>query len=67
MQIICNPAEVLFLAYQTGALHVLERFASTRSFSNKVKKVKTRKGTQEFAFTVCHRYKYAFFSETYDF
>ncbi len=28
---------MLFLAYQTGALHILESFASTRIFSNKVK------------------------------
>ncbi len=25
---ICNPAKVLFLSYQTGALHVLESFVS---------------------------------------
>ncbi len=29
MQIIRNPVKMLFLAYQTGALHILERFAST--------------------------------------
>ncbi len=32
-----NRAKLLFLAYQTGALHNLESFASLRSFSNKVK------------------------------
>ncbi len=40
MQIICNPAKVLF-AYQSGALHILEIFASARSFSNKMKSKNT--------------------------
>ncbi len=32
----------MFLEYQTGALHILKGFASTRSFSKKLK-VKSRK------------------------
>ncbi len=40
-----NRAKVLFLAHQTGALHILESFASMRSFSNKVHKNKNTKKT----------------------
>ncbi len=41
MQTICNPAKVLFFAYQTGALHIFESFASARNFSNKMKSKNT--------------------------
>ncbi len=45
---------MLFLAYQTGALHILESFVSKRIFSNKVKIKNTKKKfsrTDEYART----------------
>ncbi len=45
MELVCYPVKVLFLAYQTGALQILEGFASTRSFFNKIKSKNTENGT----------------------
>ncbi len=50
-----------------GSLHILESFAGTRIFSNKVKIKNTKNKFSRTVGGVTHRYKYAFFSKTYDF
>ncbi len=66
MQISCNPPKVLFLRIKQAHCTFLESFASAGSFSNKMKSGNTENKFHALA-RYAHRYKYAFFSKTYDF